>query len=269
VNRYWIIDQKYAGYRIDEFLYLQHLSKRFVKDVKMKGDLLINGQHQTVRYLLQEEDVLVLVYPPENNQIQAQDISLSIVYEDDYLMVIYKQPGMPCIPTKAHPKDTLANALSYYYQHIGLSSTIHLVNRLDKETRGLMIVGKYREIHDLMSQQHLIRHYRAHVVGKVTSGTICLPIYRDGKAMKRIIDQRGKFSVTHYRCLQYQDGISLVECVLETGRTHQIRVHMSAIGHPLVGDPLYHDGKGEFDLESFMVAFIHPVTKQVKVIIKK
>ncbi len=256
--------------RIDDFAYAHQISRKALKDIKMKGDILVNGIHRTVRYLLQEGDILIFVYPPEDNHIIAENIPLTIVYEDDVILVVDKPKGMPCIPTRHHPRHTLANALSYYYQTIGLSSTIHLVNRLDRETAGLMIVAKYREIHFQMCRdiKHIYRKYCAHAKGKIDQGIIDLPIYRQGLAMIRIIDERGKPSRTHYRCLNYDNDISFIECVLETGRTHQIRIHLAAIGHPLVGDSLYGDGQGEFDLRSIMVAFVHPVTHQVITILR-
>lgn len=257
--------------KIDDFIYDMGISKKMLKDIKMKGDILVNGVHQTVRYQVKVNDEITLIYPTETCAISPNYLPLQIVYEDDYILVVDKPKNLACIPTRTHPSQTLANALSYYYQQKGLKSTVHLVNRLDRETSGLMIVAKYREVHDLMTKQmqHIYRKYRAHVVGKINDGTVDLPIYKDGHKMQRIIDERGKKSVTHYRCIHYENGISLVECVLETGRTHQIRVHMASIGHPLIGDSLYGNSEGEFDLKSVMVAFVHPITNQKKVIIKK
>lgn len=110
-----------------------------------------------MRYLLQPGEVVTFLYPDEINQIKAVNIPLQIIYEDDYLLVVHKPKGLPCIPTKAHPYYTLANALTYYYQQIHLPSTVHLVNRLDKDTSGLLIVAKYRDIHDCMMKdfQHI------------------------------------------------------------------------------------------------------------------
>lgn len=270
-KRQFIVGSQDHQLHIDDFVYKHSINKKVLKAMKMHGDILVNGFHQTVRYVLKQGDHVELIYPQEDNQIPKEDIPLQIVYEDEYLMVIDKPRGMACIPTRSHPCHTLANAISFYYQSIQLDSTVHLVNRLDKDTSGLMIVAKYREIHDLMCKNigHIYRKYHAHVEGKVASGVIDLPIYKDGHKMQRIIDPRGKASVTHYRCLRYKNNISLVECILETGRTHQIRVHMAAIGHPLVGDTLYNGMDGTFDLESVMVAFVHPVHQQIKVIQKK
>ena len=135
-----------------------------------------------------------------------------------------------------------------------------------------MIVAKYRYIHDKIMKdlQHIDRRYRAHVKGIVKAGgTIRLPIYKEEFQMKRIIDKRGKESCTHYTVKAIKHDRTLLEMKLETGRTHQIRVHMAAINHPLIGDSLYGDGQGNFDLDSYMVGFVHPVTKQKIVITKK
>ena len=257
--------------RVDEFAYSKGISKKALKDIKMKGDILVNGNHQTVRYILHPGDEVSYIYPPEENLIPPIDIPLKIVYEDDYLMVIDKQKDIACIPTRSHINKTIANAISYYYKSISLDSTVHLVNRLDKETSGLMIVAKYRDIHDLMCKDitHICRKYRVHVGGCLEGeGTITLPIYKQERQMQRIIDKRGQYACTHYKSLYASDHKSYIECCLETGRTHQIRVHLSAIGHALVGDDLYGGDLGEFDLTSIMVAFVHPITKSIKVIRK-
>lgn len=268
----WIVSKENHQSRIDDFAYQHQITKKALKAIKLKGNILVNGEHQTVRYLLNEGDRVTFFYPKEENQIPPINIPLKIVYEDDVLLVIDKQAGLPCIPTRAHPTYTLANALSYYYQHIGLESTVHLVNRLDKDTKGLMIVAKYRDIHDCMCKDmtHIKRVYHAHVKGKLdSSGTISLPIYRDGFEMKRVIDKRGQTAITHYRCLKQKEHSTLIECLLETGRTHQIRVHMAALGYPLIGDAIYGDNDGEFDLDSVKVCFEHPVTHQYICIEKK
>lgn len=269
-KRQFIIQSCDHQSRIDDFARVHKISRKLLKDIKMKGDILVNGIHQTVRYYLQQDDVLTFLYPEEENKIAKEDIALHIIYEDDYLLILDKEKGMACFPTHSHPSGTIANALSYYYQIIQLDSTVHLVNRLDRETSGFMIVAKHREIHGLLCKDmvHIYRRYQAHVEGLVGSGIIDKPICQDGNEMKRIIDESGKSSITHYHFISFDNDRSLVEFELKTGRTHQIRVHMAAIDHPLVGDQLYGKETGEFDLRSIVVGFIHPVTKQIKVIRK-
>lgn len=166
MKQYWIIDEPCV---IGEFLLRHGISQKAIKAIKMKGEILVDGKHQTVRYLLQVGETLTIIYPPEDNHMVPVEIPLKIVYEDDYLLVVDKPKGLPSIPTRQHPYYTLANALTFYYQQIHLNSTIHLVNRLDKDTSGLMIVAKYRYIHDKIMKdlQHIDRRYRAHVKGIV------------------------------------------------------------------------------------------------------
>lgn len=272
MKRQWIVTSEEEGLSIGEFAKLHQMNRKVLKDIKMRGDILVDNQHQTVRYLLKAGEVATFISPSEERQIVGENISLTVVYEDDWLMIVDKEKGMPCIPTRHYQSGTLAHALSYYYEQIKLDSTIHLVNRLDRQTAGLMMIAKHREIHDMMSKQidHIYRHYQAHVEGRLEGkGTIRLPIYRENKAMRRIIDERGKPSCTHYQSKEVQNKQSLVEFVLETGRTHQIRVHMAAIGHPLIGDELYGKASDDFDLTSVMIAFTHPVTRQIITIRKK
>jgi 23S rRNA pseudouridine1911/1915/1917 synthase len=152
-----------------------------------------------------------------------------------------------------------------YYKQNHIKSTIHLVNRLDKDTSGYLLVAKYRDIHHYFSKDinKVKRVYHAYVEGIVDEGTIDLPILKVEKQMRRIIDEKGKPSITHYRLIKSYDDYSLVECVLQTGRTHQIRVHMAAIGHPLIGDSLYGGKEGEFYLDSVEISFTHPISKEV------
>lgn len=252
---------------IKEFLTQTPLSKAMIKKIKRKGDFLVNGYHQTVRYLLQKDDLLEIILPAETTTIKPQNIPFNIVYEDDYYMIIDKQPGIPCIPTKRYPDHTLANAIVYYYQQKHLNNTVHLVNRLDKETSGYMLVAKDSLSHALLSQdiKQVKRVYHCLVDGIVKEqGKIELPILKSDNSMQRVIDGRGKPSLTYYKGLRHNHHQSLVECILATGRTHQIRVHMAAIGHPLSGDHLYGSKTNQdIYLDSVEISFIHPYTKQL------
>lgn len=264
MKKEYIVSSQEEGLRINEFAYLKGISKKALKDIKMKGDILVDSKHQTVRYVLTRNQKIIFCYPIEENHIEAEDIPIDIVYEDDYLMVIDKPKGIACVPTRTYPSHTLVNAIKGYYQKNNISSTVHLVNRLDKDTSGLMLVAKYRDIHHYFCEniKSIKRIYHANVEGILDQGTIDLPIYKVDKQMKRIIDKRGKPSITHYHSIKSYDDHSLVECCLDTGRTHQIRVHMTSIGHPLIGDLLYGGRNGDFYLESVEISFIHPITKE-------
>ena len=248
--------------------YLKELpiSQAMIKKIKRNGDFLVNGNSQTVRYLLQKGDCLEIIFPQETSLIQPENIPLKIVYEDDYYLIIDKESQMPCIPTKRYQSHTLCHALMYYYQQIGLNSTIHLVNRLDKETSGYMLVAKSGQAHAMLSKdiKQVKRVYHCLVEGILEGeGVIDQPILKSEDSIKRIVSDKGKSAKTFYKVLAHHNQQTLVECKLVTGRTHQIRVHMASIGHPLVGDELYGSKEKQlFYLESVEISFIHPFTNQ-------
>jgi 23S rRNA pseudouridine1911/1915/1917 synthase len=245
----WVIEDTHSGLLIREYLREKEISKTALTDIKFNGGcILVNGQEMTVRYELKQGDLLEIVYPPENisEGILAENIPLSILYEDPYVIVIEKPARMNTIPSREHPTGSLANALVGYYQSINLQSTAHIVTRLDRDTSGVVLIAKHRHIHHLLSKQQksggVHRTYEAFVHGAVSEvkGTITAPIGRkkDSIIEREVMDD-GQYACTHYRVKHIYPLFSHIELRLETGRTHQIRVHMKHIGHPLLGDDLY------------------------------
>lgn len=250
-----------------DFINAHDISDKLLSAIKTNGDMKVNGKHVTIRCLLRKNDILEIIFPEEKRgkQLTPDIMDLDIIYEDDYLLVVNKPSMIPCIPDHRYHDHTLANGLIAYYETIGLDSTIHFVNRLDRETSGLLIVAKYRYIHYLLSKEHIERKYAALVDGHFSDQTIDLPIGRRNNNVRREVLPTGKPSVTHCHVLKQGDHFSVVECQLETGRTHQIRVHLTAVGHPLIGDRLYGDIKNTantYYLHSCQLSFTHPITKQ-------
>lgn len=246
---------------------LQFFSRSMIKEIKLNGSIKVNNKAVTVRYKLNYHDEIEIELPKEESKIIPEDIPLNIVYEDDYYLIVDKESNMAVMPTRSHPSGTLANALMNYYLNNNINTTVHLVNRLDVETSGLMVVAKHGYYHYLLSKdiKQVNRIYHTIVEGIIDEpGVIDKPIYKIDKQMQRIIDDRGKKSITYYRPLKHINGNTLLEVKLQTGRTHQIRVHFSSLNHPIVGDQLY-GSKIDKDLylRSVEVSFIHPITKEL------
>ncbi len=214
-----------------------------------------------------------MIFPKEERSegLTPYDFLLDIVFEDEYLLVVNKPAGIPTIPSIRHPYQTLANALIHYYNQQMIESTVHFVNRLDRDTSGLLVIAKYRHIHHLMTQdvKQIKRRYYTLVKGHLKkSGLVKAPIARlEEGHVKRGVREDGDYALTRYQVLEIKGENTLVECELETGRTHQIRVHMDYLGHPLVGDTLYDEQACLLEeghlLHSYYVSFIHPMTKEV------
>ena len=221
-------------------------SARLRNRIKREKLTMKNGEYAEGWHKVAEGDVISITLPDERSNFPPEDIPVEIVFEDDDLMVINKQPGIVVHPTKGHPAGTIANALSNYMEKTGDIFKIRFVNRLDRDTSGLLIVAKnaycQNHITDQMRKGRIHKRYIAIVRGELESesGTIDLPIGRpDPEDVRRGVMDGGAPSVTHYEVIGHLRDHTLVELLLETGRTHQIRVHMSHIGHPVAGDTLF------------------------------
>lgn len=266
--------------RIDRYLTEQcpELSRSYIQ--KLLKDQKVKADHKTVKanYKVQPgQEIVVEIPDAEPLDIQPEDIPLDILYEDPYLLVVNKPKGMVVHPAAGHTGGTLVNAvMAHCGENLsGINGVLRpgIVHRIDKDTTGALLVCKTDEVHRSLAEQlkeHSIkRRYRAIVRGnlKEDTGTIEGPIGRHPTDRKKmaINYKNGKDAVTHYKVLERFGQYTYVECRLETGRTHQIRVHMSSIGHPLLGDTVYGSGKDPFHLEgqtlhAMILGFIHPIT---------
>lgn len=277
----YIIDEEHAGIRIDKLISDQNetLTRNHIQNLIEQGHITVNQKHVKSNYKVKSGDQICIQMPePEDIHIEPEDIPLDIVYEDEDLLVINKPKGMVVHPAAGHYSGTLVNAVMYHCRE-NLSSINGvlrpgIVHRIDMDTTGLLVVCKNDLAHNSLAEQlkihSITRKYQAIVYGtfKEATGTIDRPIGRhpvDRK--KQAIDVRnGRQAVTHYRVLEtFGNKYSLIECQLETGRTHQIRVHMASIQHPLLGDTVYGPNKNPFHLQgqalhAGTLGFNHPRT---------
>lgn len=260
--------------RIDNYLSDKlDISRSKVQKLIKDGNVLVNGQSVNVSYKVKIGDVIEYSLDlNEDTDITPENIPIDIVYEDDDLLVINKASGMVVHPAPGHYTGTLVNALLYRFNlNSGEANRPGIVHRLDKDTSGLMLVAKNEFTHEKLSEmigkKDVERKYLAIVDGliKHDTGTIDAPIGRDTNNRQKmaVTDVNGKDSITHFKVLERFDNNTFIECILETGRTHQIRVHMNYIGYPINNDPLYGRGKAtEFGqmLHSYSIKFNHPRT---------
>jgi 23S rRNA pseudouridine1911/1915/1917 synthase len=223
------------------------MSERFIRKLKLNDKITCNGKYLKINDTVETGNIVTidLNFEEESENIDSINMPLQILYEDDWLIVINKPADMVVHPSVLHRTDSLANAVKFYLENKNEKIKMRFVNRLDRDTTGIVIFAKSEYIQESLAMQMqdgtLIKEYRTIVEGILEgSGTIDKPIKRqEGSIMVRVVSDDGERAVTHYEVLQNMNDMSLVKVILETGRTHQIRVHMKSIGHPLVGDDLY------------------------------
>lgn len=268
------------GIRLDKYLMEKlSLSRSKIQKLIDSNNILVNGKKQKSSYMLKLDDLIdVVSVEVDNMEVLAEDIPLDIVYEDEYLLVVNKPSGMVVHPGCGNYSHTLVNALMHYCNHLSsVNGEIRpgIVHRIDADTSGLLLVAKDDNVHnDLakqISEKSVVRKYICLVHGVISedSATIDAPIGRDKRNRKKmcVTGDNSKDAITHIRVLDRYKDSTLIECSLETGRTHQIRVHMEYINHPVVNDPVYGYNKMEDNyfgqmLHAKEIGFVHPVTKE-------
>ena len=272
----YTIPESQNGLRVEQFLRRKGYSRQNLTEIKrMPQSILVNGIHYYMRQTLAAGDHLqVCICETESSEkIPPVKLPLNIVYEDEDILVINKPSGMPIHPSMKNYYNSLANALAWYYQDQGKPFIFRCSNRLDRDTSGLTVISKHlvsASIMADMTKKRLVhREYLAIVKGDLTTpaGTITAPLSRkEGSIIERTVDfDHGEEAITHYKLVKKENGHSLVSLQLETGRTHQIRIHMKYLGYPLIGDYLYNPDMEHITrqaLHSYHMEFPHPITGQ-------
>lgn len=246
----------------------ENISSSLWKKIKKQGEFFLNGQKTKPTLAIVKPGDIIEYNITEHSNVVPVNLPLNIFYEDEYLLIANKQAGILTHPLTFESKNTLANAVMYHFARTCQNIGCHPLYRLDRNTSGLVIFAKTGQLQHLLGNNHqkIKRYYLAFVHGRIAppDGTIDIPIGRvENSIILHKADPNGKTAVTHYRTLKEYENYSLIELHLETGRTHQIRVHMSYINHPLLGDDLY-SGKRELimrhALHAYKLEFIHPFT---------
>lgn len=276
-----IVNENDKGKRLDIYIAenFNELSRTMIKKLIESNNILVNDKSEKVSYKVQANDNISIDVPEaKETKLKAQEIPLDIIYEDSDIIVVNKPKGMVVHPANGNPDGTLVNAIlsicKTSLSGIGGELRPGIVHRLDKDTSGLIIVAKNDKAHINMSEQikerNVKKTYIALVRGNVPEeeATINMPIGRSTKDRKKMaVTKNGKQAITHFKVLKRYSKYTLLEIKIETGRTHQIRVHMAEIGYPVVGDAVYSNGKNEFGIEgqmlhAYKLEFMHPITNK-------
>lgn len=275
-----VVNENDKGKRLDIYIAenFSELSRTMIKKLIENNNIMVNNKLEKVSYKVQLNDNISIDVPEaKETKLKAQEIPLDIIYEDNDIIVVNKPKGMVVHPANGNPDGTLVNAILAICKNslsgIGGELRPGIVHRLDKDTSGLIIVAKNDKAHINMSEQikerKVKKTYIALVRGNVPEeATINMPIGRSTKDRKKMaVTKSGKQAITHFKVLKRYSKYTLLEIKIETGRTHQIRVHMAEIGYPVVGDTVYSNGKNEFGVEgqmlhAYKLEFAHPITNK-------
>lgn len=278
----YAVPQEAAGLRLDKAITLlcEDLSRNAVQQLLDEGNILVNGKSENKKYSVKYNDVISVTLPePKTLSVAPENIPLDIVFEDEYLLVVNKPKGMVVHPAAGNYSGTLVNALLYHCGDSlsGINGVIRpgIVHRIDKDTSGLLVVAKTDAAHKGLAQQikehSFTREYKTVVVGNIKddSGTVDAPIGRHPKDRKKqaVTDRNSRNAVTHFEVIERFNGFTYLKVRLETGRTHQIRVHMAYRGTPVAGDVIYGNPKKTYGLQgqclhAATIGFVHPITNE-------
>lgn len=280
----YTVEKGYAGQRADRFLSLMNpdQSRSYIQKLIKEGNATVDGKAIKANRVLKEGEQVSFYLPfPEELSVEPQDIPLDILYEDDDILVVNKPKGMVVHPAAGHRDGTLVNALLYHCKGSlsGINGVLRpgIVHRIDMDTTGALVVCKtdtaHRALADRLAVHDITRCYRAIVIGNIREDQLTIKGNigrdpRDRKKMAVVPEGKGKPAVTHVKVLERLKGFTYIECSLETGRTHQIRVHMASIGHPVLGDALYGPKKSPVPglsgqtLHAMVLGFVHPITSK-------
>ena len=265
--------------RLDKYIFDNEdmdLTRSKIQSLIKTGNVLVNGKESKNSYIVSDGDEIDITIVEEDMHVEAENIPIDIVYEDDDVIVINKKSGIVVHPGNGNHSGTLVNALMNHSKLSTINGEFRpgIVHRIDKDTSGLLIVAKNDKAHLILAEElkkkEIKRKYIALVKGVIPhdTGTIDAPIGRDKNDRKKmcVTPDNSKEAITHFKVLERFKEATLLECILDTGRTHQIRVHMKYIGHPIINDPVYLGGKnidnyGQM-LHAYSITFIHPTTKE-------
>ena len=258
-----------------------NMSERYILKLKKNKLIKINNNPVHINYQIKKDDILFIqdnIEEDSSNIVSNPSIELNILYEDSYLLIVNKPANLPVHPSILHYETSLSNGIKAYYEKINLKKKIRPVNRLDKDTSGIVIFAKNEYIQECLVKQMKHNTFKKYYIAILNGileekeGTINVPISRkENSIIERTVSNSGEKSITHYKVIDYiSPNMSLVEFLLETGRTHQIRVHTKYIGHPILGDSLYGSTSSLISrqaLHAYKIEFKHPVSKK-QIIIK-
>lgn len=270
------VEENEEGTRLDVYISskLEDKSRSYIQDVIEAGNVKVNDKQKKSNYKLRIKDYVTLMMPENKElEVEKENITLDILYEDSDVIVVNKPQGMVVHPAPGNLSGTLVNALLFHCKDLSGINGVNrpgIVHRIDKDTSGILVVAKNDNAHQKLAEQlkehTMTREYIALVEGVINSdeGIVDAPLGRHPvDRIKMSVIKNGRNAITHFKVLERFKANTLVKCILETGRTHQIRVHMSHIGHPIVGDPVYGYKKQKFKLEGQLLhakklGFIHP-----------